>query len=652
MGEDVHVAQLRQMQDVPHIPHLNTSIPGPDYVLPEVTEEEEQALEEDPVLHAHDEDELAWLRRLPWWHKPRPLWLLPVLFLFALSAGMMLASRLELILALICKAMHVDDIELHESSSLSLASLPSFIHPVHAPSAVCRRSVQAQSRLSIIQLELVVIVGVFSMLTTSFWSQLSDRKGRTRVLAIALSGSLCNDAVSLCVSLVSLSNIPLGWWILVWGSVIEGILGASGTVTAMAQSYLTDITSSGTRSRLYALMTGVLFAGVAIGPTIGGFVTKYTGSLSLTILLASLVRLSIFAISPMIPESLNPAVRENATQEHDSMLRFERDRHGQMVAFWAGVKKAIMTPLESLSFLLPRRKSSYALVPNESFPTLSSTEQRVTSSEWDTNLLLLSAAYAVEMTCIAIVPVKIQYVQLVFGWSSSAVGLFVSFAAVSRMLTLTVLVPLLVKLLHRMPKSIVLPQDAAFVSASDAHEVLDEHGRLLYASPPASWTQAEQQLEKRWMARAKQLQLIHDSHMDMYIAVVSAFITVVASIIMAHSRTSGLFMFGTFAVSLGAGIGSAVSSLGMAVIPRADGAGRLFGAWAILSTLSSAIVGPFMFSMVFSRSASTTPSLVFYLVGALQLLTLSLLYFVRLSSSDTLEGLAPRPHAPFRRNRL
>lgn len=249
-------------------------------------------------------------------------------------------------------------------------------------------------------------------------------------------------------------------------------------------------------------------------------------------------------------------------------------------------------------------------------------------------------------------PVKIQYVQLVFGWSSSAVGLFVSFAAVSRMLTLTVLVPLLVKLLHRMPKSIVLPQDAAFVSASDAHEVLDEHGRLLYASPPAPWTQAEQQLEKRWMARAKQLQLIHDSHMDMYIAVVSAFITVVASIIMAYSRTSGLFMFGTFAVSLGAGIGSAVSSLGMAVIPRADGAGRLFGAWAILSTLSSAIVGPFMFSMVFSRSASTTPSLVFYLVGALQLLTLSLLYFVRLSSSDTLEGLAPRPHAPFRRNRL
>ena len=73
MGEDVHVAQLRQMQDVPHIPHMNTSIPGPDYVLPEVTEEEEQALEEDPVLHAHDEDELAWLRRLPWWHKPLSL---------------------------------------------------------------------------------------------------------------------------------------------------------------------------------------------------------------------------------------------------------------------------------------------------------------------------------------------------------------------------------------------------------------------------------------------------------------------------------------------------------------------------------------------------------------------------------------------------
>lgn len=486
------------------------------------------------------------------------------------------------------------------------------------------------------------------MLTTGFWSQLSDRTGRKPILFAALGGGLINDAVALTVSSVPMSRIPTGWWILVWGSVIEGVLGSTGLVTAMAQSYMTDVTASGTRSHEFALLTGTLFLGVAFGPTIGGLITKYTESLSTTILVAVAVRLFIFVITPGLPDSLRPDVRVRAVADHRTRLYETYEHQSKTMRAWVTVKHVLMTPFHNLAFLLPQGRSDHyeRLSGDErgDFQVHSRHEPR------NTSLLFLSAAYAVEVTCMAVVPIKIQYVQLVFGWSSSAVGLFVSFSAMSRMLTLTVLLPLIVRYLHHMPKSIVLPQDNPLVPDDAGIHALDENGRSKRHSPtiPHQWSTTEHELEREWQTRSKKLKMIHDSHMDKYIAVVSSLTTVAASVIMARAKTPAWFLIGTFAVSLGAGVGSALSSLGMAVISRPNSAGRLFGAWAVLSTLSGTIVGPMLFSLVFSHSAAYAPSLSFYLVALLQISSVFLLCFVRLGSTDTLEGLPPRPFPPRR----
>lgn len=629
MSSDAHVARQCSEQGGPHMSHIQAHLPVIDGVPL-------HAEEEDMFVGADDEDELAWLRSLPWWRRPRPLWLLPIIFTFALSAGMMLAARIELLLTLICDAWFLDD-------DPSLPPIPPHDQlggrAVHIPSSRCRQSVQAQSKLSIIQLELLVLAGVCSMLTTGFWSQLSDRTGRKTILAISLGGAIINDAIALLVSFVPLPNIPMGWWILFVGSAVEGGLGASGTVTAMAQSYLTDVTLSGTRSRVFALMTGIMFFGIAVGPTIGGFVTRYTGSLSTTILLAAVLRLFIWAIVPFIPDSLSPVIRARFAAEHQATECEARAHQSHLAYIARSILHALMSPFRSLLFLLPKSESGYVCVrDNDDADDAEPTQ--ADAQRGGPNLLFLSAAYAIEAACIAVLPIKIQYVQLVFGWSSSTVGLYVSFAAFSRMLALTVFVPVLVRVLHRRPKSIVLPQDMANLSSEMD---LDAEGYLVRGSCPASEALSEQEVEKMWQSRAKSLQLIFDSHMDMYIAMGSAFITILGSVVMAHVQSVEWFLIGTFAVSLGAGIGSALSSLGMAVVPHADGAGRLFGAWAVLSTASGAILGPALFSIVFSRSASTAPSLSFYLVGALQLIAVFCLFFVRLSSKDALEALPPRP---------
>lgn len=635
--EDAPSVNQNYAHNVPSMTPIQSQIPVTDFVSALAPEEEEE-----------EDDELGWLRRLPWWRRPRPLWLFPVVFLFALAAGIMLAARIELLLSLTCDMQHIDDQPLSQPLSPS-PHTSLYARTVRIPSTRCRQSVQAQSLLSIIQLQLLMIVGMCSMLTTGFWSQLSDRTGRKPILFTALGGGLINDAVALAVSAVPMSRIPTGWWVLVWGSVIEGVLGSTGVVTAMAQSYVTDVTPSGTRSHEFALLTGTLFLGVAFGPTIGGLITKYTENLSTTILVAVAVRLFIFVITPGLPDSLRPDVRIRAVAEHRARLHETYEHQSKAMWAWVTVKHVLMTPLQNLAFLLPQGRSDhYERLRSEESDNNHMNSRRETRNA---SLLFLSAAYAVEVTCMAVVPIKIQYVQMVFGWSSSAVGLFVSFAAMIRMLTLTVLLPLVVRFLHHVPKSIVLPQDHALVPDDEGIHGLDENGRLKRQSPtiPYEWSTAEQELEREWQTRAKKLQLIHDGHMDKYIAVVSSLTTVVASVIMARAKTPAWFLIGTFAVSLGAGVGSALSSLGMAVISRPNSAGRLFGAWAVLSTLSSTIVGPMFFSLVFSHSAASAPSLSFYLVGMLQLSSVFLLYFVRLGSTDTLEGLPPRPFAPQRR---
>ena len=273
-------------------------------------------------------------------------------------------------------------------------------------------------------------------------------------------------------------------------------------------------------------------------------------------------------------------------------------------------------------------------------------------SRYDASLCLLSIAYALESACTAIVSVKIQYVQMVFGWHSDAVGFFMSYSAVTRMVTLMAVIPILVKVLHQKPATIVLPQDAVYTDGP-----LDNDGRCMdVAAQTRPWTPAEHKLEAQWMRRAADLRLINDSRMDvcvhyatdiqMSLALGSAALTIVASLVTAWSRTDGGFLLGVLMTSLGSGIGPAITSLGLAMIHNPSDSAAMFGAWAVLSTIGGSIVGPSLFSAVFRSTASTSPGTVFVCVGVIQVFVIACLYGVRLKSADMLEGLPPRPQSP------
>ena len=140
-----------------------------------------------------------------------------------------------------------------------------------------------------------------------------------------------------------------------------------------------------------------------------------------------------------------------------------RDR---VTSVWQRISAAAFAPLHSLRILLPERvhtgysplatdPDAPAAVPDSDAPTDASdasvhlsVPHTHRSGSWDINMLLVAIAYFLESATIAIVPIKIQYVQLVFNWGSEMLGFFVSFTALTRMVMLVLVLPVLIRYVH------------------------------------------------------------------------------------------------------------------------------------------------------------------------------------------------------------
>ncbi|WFD42842.1 hypothetical protein MPSI1_001492 [Malassezia psittaci] len=626
----------------------------------------EETAEQEGISTADSTDsdlDLSWLDGLPWWKRPDPMWVHPLILLFALGGGIMLATRMEMYLSLICDEMGLEP-------GPSSSGLP------HIPSSVCRQSPEAQRRLSSLQLVLLLTNGICCAFSAGFWAKMSDRKGRTRIMMVNVFGILIMDLFVLIASTDVLRRLPMGIHFLAIGSTIEGSLGGYSAVNALSLCYISDVTPSGTRARLFAMMTGVLFAGVAIGPTLGGYLTVMTGDVVVTLWTAAIMHAGIILSLLLVPESLLPSRRAKA-----EAARKESQRKNLDLTFTQRLQKAALTPFRTLSILMPQRVyQDYTAVPSEpdeetamnqdsasssaqgTQPSRPSSHQEdayevpteqvylsvphtIRSAAWDVNLLLIGFAYFLESATVAIVPIKIQYVQLVFDWGSEMLGFFISFTALTRMLMLVAVLPLVIRLIHRPLRSVTLPQDDSYSTSpldSQGHRISDDQQD---SGPRASTTgnANDSKLEKQWVSREKLLRSIHDSRMDMRLAVISAVLTAMACVVTGIARSTWLFFVAILLTSIGSGVGSAVTSLAIALLRDENESGRLFGALAVLGTLSSSMVGPYLFTAIFRASAATAPSLVFFVISGMQIVAAAAVMAVHLRSPSSLSALPPRP---------
>lgn len=526
------------------------------------------------------------------WRDPSLSWLFPLIFVFCFRLGLVIAPRIELYLALVCA-----DLGLEADN--------------YVPSSACRASPDAQRALSSLILSILLSIGVFSALTAGFWSSISDRYGRMPVTLVSVLGITLMDVFILTSAYVPFDRLPFKSWFLAVGGVIEGATGGYAVFSSMTQCYLSDVTSSGSRARQYSHAAGVLFAGISVGPLVGGMITGATGNVLATIWLGAVVQLAVLLVTLIVPESLSKSHRAAARDEHSEGRAAFSTR---TIASY--VYATLAAPLGALDVLLPRRMNAYEQVPSEDGEQEEYfSVSHIPGTHWDANLLLLSCAYFLETACQAVVPFSLQYTQLVFDWNSETMGYYMTYTSVLRVVALSVVVPLFIRMLHRPGCALEEPLE----------------------TPPSQpvGTSTREYISELWEQRARQLRLIRDSHFDRHLAIFSAVLSALANFLLGIARSSTMFLWLMVLVALGAASASALNSLSLALLLRPQDAGRMFGAWAVLGTVSSALVGPPLFTWVFQATIETVPSMIFHVIAALQVAAAVFLALIRLRHEST-----------------
>lgn len=291
-----------------------------------------------------------------------------------------------------------------------------------------------------------------------------------------------------------------------------------------------------------------------------------------------------------------------------------------------------------------RRSSTYSTTISQSAKASASyISVSHVSRRWkrDYNLLIITfASWLQDIASVGIVTVKLLYAQQHFHWGTPELGGYMTAGALSRVLALTLILPMAIKLLHRPIRHVVLPQDH-----NAQHDLLDDEGRLsprasrtvcqdddhqvLQGSPhsphlpptdsePAveALTDTEREIEQGWTARATHLRLIYDSQFDLLVARASTILKMLCYLGLATAKSTEQFILWTCAACLGTGSDAAISSLSVALLQDPKDAGRFFGASSTLSAIAQTVVSPVLFTTLYRATADTPYSWAIFAVAA------------------------------------
>ncbi|KAF8758664.1 MFS general substrate transporter [Rhizoctonia solani] len=456
---------------------------------------------------------------------------------------------------------------------------------IPGPNKMCTSDPNVMAATAKLSTALTTSMGILSCLTTGSWAQLSDRIGRTRVLAIAAIaiGVLFTDAVLILVAFYA-DILPGGYRFLIVGNIIDGALGGWTTSMAISHAYVSDIVQPAARSRLFSFFTGALFAGMAVGPTLGALITQHTNDLLTVFYVATALHVT-YAILALIviPESLDLKDRAAA------MERYKANQDPNATWF-SHVKHAVSTFARPLVVFIPQKRA------------------RGKGRDW--SLTWIGIAFASAMLNMGSYTFKFQYAITQFGWGTTELGYWMSIVGVSRAAHLLLILPLILRGLQMVYR-----------------------GR-------------------------------RHTYIDLFVARLSLGIELVGYIVMGMITDTTLFAITTCWMSFGGGFAPSVQSIALALSqdqtaekpiesdspasdselaskptgPSPSESGTLFGALSVLQSVSSQIVGPSLFGLVFVSTISSAPRAIFWASACCVFVSLFSLGMVRLKKEEVVRA--------------
>ncbi|KAF8506172.1 major facilitator superfamily domain-containing protein [Hysterangium stoloniferum] len=529
------------------------------------------------IVSKEDEEErleLAERAQRPIHRRPSPWWILSTIFLASVVGSTTWAPRIDIYTRLACEALQTESetLSIYETTNWMWRKLP-------LPSKSCSQDAGIQASVAGFITVMTVASGFLTCVTAGWWGQLSDRIGRTRVMAISSIGILVGDLSFIFVPQAT-GLLPGGYRFLVVGPVISGLLGGMTTAFSTGHAYVSDTTSPETRSRNFALNIGLVMCGAAFGPAFGSSLIRATGDLLSVFYIALITHvLFIMLVAFVIPESLTKSSMRKARNRREALQQVDNatNKIASNQPRWAVVKwrssvlfGKLLVPLKPLAIFAPHIRAD--------------------GKGKDYNLLFLVLAVCTHSLVFGVHALKFQYVQKMFGWDSSTTGYWLTAVSSIRSIYLVLILPTIIQLFK--PKA-AQPVRVLISEEEPLHSEAMETTPLI-----------------RSPSRARAASS-HVATFDYKLTLTALIIEFTSYIAVCFSSTAPQFTVATMIGGFGAGFGPAVKSVALALYEQGPQqgleTGRLFGALSVAEAASNQIIGPALLGFIYIMTVDQFP---------------------------------------------
>jgi MFS family permease len=221
----------------------------------------------------------------------------------ALAFGGVLVPKVNLVLSLVCRK-HLQEKRFQGNMSTKL----SFDIDDRC------RTPQIQSEVATFKLWMSLISGSLAAVVAPKLGALSDRFGRTRLLAFpTVSGQIISEIITIFAARYP-DTISFHWLLL--GSVFDGLGGSFIASMALSHSYAADCTTGKRRNVVFGLFHGFMSTGIAVGPVLAGWIIKSGDMITMFYIACGLHIIFFLLLTFVIPESVHKSRQVVAEERH------------------------------------------------------------------------------------------------------------------------------------------------------------------------------------------------------------------------------------------------------------------------------------------------------------------------------------------------
>ncbi|KZV87001.1 MFS general substrate transporter [Exidia glandulosa HHB12029] len=471
---------------------------------------------------------------------------------------------------------------------------------------LCLKDPRVQETVASLVTVLSVISGTLTLFVSAWWGQRADLWGRTTVISVSALATLIHDVSVITCTYFSQQLPGKAYWWFIPGTVLVGILGGMASGVAAERAYLSDCAEPTSRAAVFAFQAGMGMGGMAIAPIVGAQLVRLSGDLLSVYYLAFVVDLMLLALWFFaVPESLSYSTRAS------NQKQWEEDRRARLEA---ASQRTATTRLGRFAQLMRANPVIDLFKPlSVLFPAYKDEDDHSLGRDW--NMTVLGATFLILSISSGAAPFLMQLSQVLWGWGNEMVGYWLSVLGASRAIYLLFIFPPVVRFFKPKPAAIALEGPE-----SQLHSNATETSLPSNAEVPSD-AEVEMEVPKPPPVPS----------FDLLVARISLGLDVIAWCFVAASQTPGHWLLSTAGLAIGSALTPTVMSLALALYPNGDAeAGKLFGAFSVLTTLGAEICGQLIFGAIFKASVGVFPRLIVVVAAAALFVAFIMLFFIRL----------------------